>query len=230
VVSKIGLSFKLGLSLQSQVSGFKQVSGLPKFVVFAVALFQIFRSLKFAFLFSWQVSFSAVSDFQNWLRGFSQSFGRQSFLSGKVSFLGNRRFRQCQPVEIGFKFSAQVLVKLAQAFSPGSFGWQQSRFAQSFFSQRFGKSGFGVFNFRSFVSAKSALPKIKLCVKVSQVGSGFQAACLVFIASAQQSVHLTLGILRQSQAVFYALSFFWLDGFAVPAPARVTQTVGQFFA
>jgi hypothetical protein len=39
-------------------------------------------------------------------------------------------------------------------------------------------------------------------------------------------VHLTLGILRQSQAVFYALSFFWLDGFAVPAPAQVTQTVG----
>jgi hypothetical protein len=45
--------------------------------------------------------------------------------------------------------------------------------------------------------------------------------------TAQQSVHLTLGILRQSQAVFYALSFFQLDGFAVPAPAQVTQTVGQ---
>jgi hypothetical protein len=44
--------------------------------------------------------------------------------------------------------------------------------------------------------------------------------------AAQQSVHLTLGILRKSQAVFYALSFFWLDGFAVPAPAQVTQTVG----
>ncbi|MFN8435352.1 MAG: hypothetical protein U0V18_15105 [Anaerolineales bacterium] len=44
---------------------------------------------------------------------------------------------------------------------------------------------------------------------------------------AQQSVHLTLGILRTSQAVFYALSFFWLDGFAVPTPAQVTQTVGR---
>jgi hypothetical protein len=44
-------------------------------------------------------------------------------------------------------------------------------------------------------------------------------------SSAQQSVHLTLGILRQSQAVFYALAFFWLDGFAVPAPAQVTQAV-----
>ncbi|MCB9143743.1 MAG: hypothetical protein H6635_00110 [Anaerolineales bacterium] len=36
---------------------------------------------------------------------------------------------------------------------------------------------------------------------------------------AQQSVHLTLGILRKSQAVFYAFSFFWLDGFAVPRPS-----------
>ena len=45
--------------------------------------------------------------------------------------------------------------------------------------------------------------------------------------ASQQSVHLTLGILRTSQAVFYALAFFWLDGFAVPAPAQVTQTVGQ---
>jgi len=46
--------------------------------------------------------------------------------------------------------------------------------------------------------------------------------------AAQQSVHLTLGILRHAsrQAVFYAFSFFWLDGFAVPAPAQVTQTVG----
>jgi hypothetical protein len=42
--------------------------------------------------------------------------------------------------------------------------------------------------------------------------------------SSQQSVHLTLGILRTSQAVFYALSFFWLDGFAVPAPAQVPIT------
>ena len=46
----------------------------------------------------------------------------------------------------------------------------------------------------------------------------------------QHRVHLTLGILRQSQAVFYALAFFWLDGFAVPAPAQVTQTVGWLLA
>ena len=45
--------------------------------------------------------------------------------------------------------------------------------------------------------------------------------------TSQQSVHLTLGSLRTSQAVSHALAFFWLDGFAVPAPAQVTQTVGR---
>jgi hypothetical protein len=43
-------------------------------------------------------------------------------------------------------------------------------------------------------------------------------------------VHLTLGILRKSQAVSYASAFFWLDGFAVPAPAQVTQAVGRSLA
>jgi len=38
-------------------------------------------------------------------------------------------------------------------------------------------------------------------------------------------VHLTLGILRRFRAFFYASAFFWLNGFAVPAPAQVTQTV-----
>jgi len=45
--------------------------------------------------------------------------------------------------------------------------------------------------------------------------------------AAQQSVHLTLGILRKSQAVLHALAFFQSDGFAVPTPAQVTQTVGR---
>jgi len=43
----------------------------------------------------------------------------------------------------------------------------------------------------------------------------------------QQGVHLTLGTaafggVRTSQAVSHALAFFWLDGFAVPAPAQVS--------
>ncbi len=39
-------------------------------------------------------------------------------------------------------------------------------------------------------------------------------------------MRLTGGILRTSQAVLCALSFFQLDGFAVPAPAWVMQSVG----
>jgi len=38
------------------------------------------------------------------------------------------------------------------------------------------------------------------------------------------------GFWRTSQAVFYASAFFRSDGFAVPAPAPVTQTVRRFFA
>ena len=48
--------------------------------------------------------------------------------------------------------------------------------------------------------------------------------------AAHQSVHPTLGILRKSQAVSYALAFFWLDGFAVPAHQRLTQTVGRLMS
>jgi len=58
----------------------------------------------------------------------------------------------------------------------------------------------------------------------------FYSNCSLSSAAAQQSVHLTLGILRQSQAVSHALAFFWLDGFAVPAPAQVTQTVRWLIA
>ena len=65
-------------------------------------------------------------------------------------------------------------------------------------------------------------------VKSSHWKSGFWflGGVSSFPSSCQQSVHLTLGILRQSQAVSYALSFFWLDGFAVPTPAQVTHAVG----
>jgi hypothetical protein len=46
---------------------------------------------------------------------------------------------------------------------------------------------------------------------------------LAFIKATQQSVHLTLGSLRVFQAFFYALAFFWLDGFAVPAAGQLKQ-------
>ena len=58
-------------------------------------------------------------------------------------------------------------------------------------------------------------------------GFGFLQARPAQVTPAQQSVHLTLGSLRKSQAVFYTFSFFWLDSFAVPTPAQVTQTVSQ---
>jgi hypothetical protein len=43
-------------------------------------------------------------------------------------------------------------------------------------------------------------------------------------------VHPTLGILARFQAFSYASAFSQLDGVPPPAPARVTQTVGQFLA
>jgi len=48
--------------------------------------------------------------------------------------------------------------------------------------------------------------------------------------TAQQSVHLTLGILRQSQAVSHALSFSTSDGVPPSAPAQVTQSVSPSLA
>ena len=50
---------------------------------------------------------------------------------------------------------------------------------------------------------------------------------MLAVSSAQQSVHQTLGILRNKLGFIYAGSFIWLDGFAVPAHKRVTQTVEQ---
>ena len=56
----------------------------------------------------------------------------------------------------------------------------------------------------------------------------FQKCGLDRRENAQQSVHLTLGSLRKSQAVSYALAFFQSDGVPPPAPAQVTQAVGRW--
>ncbi|MDP1614501.1 MAG: hypothetical protein Q8L68_01750, partial [Methylococcales bacterium] len=71
-----------------------------------------------------------------------------------------------------------------------------------------------------------------LCTACSPVFSEYTSQNRWTVSSVKNEshsllVHPTLGSLRTSQAFFYALSFFWLDGFAVPAPARVTQTVGR---
>jgi hypothetical protein len=82
-------------------------------------------------------------------------------------------------------------------------------------------------HFRSFSFSKVRLVKNCRACKIKSVKAWlwFKAASLAKPAPAQQSVHPTLGILARFQAFFYASAFFWLDGFAVPAPARVTQTV-----
>ena len=56
----------------------------------------------------------------------------------------------------------------------------------------------------------------------------FQKCGLDRRENAQQSVHLTLGILARFQAFFYASAFSQSDGVPPPDPARVTQTVGRF--
>jgi hypothetical protein len=38
-------------------------------------------------------------------------------------------------------------------------------------------------------------------------------------------VYLTLVILANKLGFIYTVGWFWLDGFAVPVPAQVTQTV-----
>ena len=65
-----------------------------------------------------------------------------------------------------------------------------------------------------------------MITKMLKESSSFLPASSAQQQNAQQSVHWTLGILRQSQTIFYASAFFQSDGFAPSAPAPVTQTVG----
>ncbi|MBE0672533.1 MAG: hypothetical protein IH588_18300 [Anaerolineales bacterium] len=67
--------------------------------------------------------------------------------------------------------------------------------------------------------------KKRLTKRAPDAGDGKrQCAC-----SGRCSLEAHSPDLRTSQAVSYALSFFWLDGFAVPAPAQVSPsgTVAQ---
>jgi len=48
----------------------------------------------------------------------------------------------------------------------------------------------------------------------------------ILIATQQSMKHASdTGDSARIPSSFYTLAFFWLDGFAVPAPAQVTQTV-----
>ena len=57
------------------------------------------------------------------------------------------------------------------------------------------------------------------CSKTPSTTLLWKLSWLAKIKTAQQSVHLTLGILRQSQAVFYALSFFLAGRLRRPRPS-----------
>jgi len=137
---------------------------------------------KFVVLKNWRLSFSriisssALPGSKNWLRGFGQSFGKQAFLFGKVSFCGNRHFRwlsslsrhKVKFLQSASKFSVEVLANWL---------W----FAKSFFSaSTLASLALAFCSSAVLVFAKSSLPKIKLCVKVNQVGCGsaFQLASL----------------------------------------------------
>ncbi len=156
----------------------------------------------------------------------------KSFHRAKFVFVASLLFRQSQVSEIGFKVFGQGFDNFKSGssvrfvFSGKGFGLQGH-----FFSKRFGKFGSAFFTSAVLVLVKSGLQKIMARVKSSQKGVALvKVASLAKPAPAQQGVHLTLGILRHFQAFSYASAFFWLDGFAVPAPAQVTQTVRQNLA
>jgi hypothetical protein len=102
--SKLACASDWRLSPQNQVSFFKQDFGFVKVGLFSGGIFQVFRFQKLAFLFSSAGSVLVVSGFQGWLCGFSHSFGKRAFLSGKVLFYGKRHFQQSRVSEIGFIF------------------------------------------------------------------------------------------------------------------------------
>jgi len=88
-------------------------------------------------------------------------------------------------------------------FSGKGFGLQGH-----FFSKRFGKFGSAFFTSAVLVLAKSGLQKIMARVKSRQKSVALvKVASLAKPAPAQQGVHLTLGILRSSQAFFTPLPF-----------------------
>jgi hypothetical protein len=137
--------------------------GLQKLAFLAVAISQVSHSQKSAFVFSQQVSFLAGSGFQNWLRGFGQSFGKQAFLFGKVSFCGNRHFRQSQVSSIGFKVFSQGFGKLALGFFSGSLFLAKALVCKVIFSASVLASqalAFSVFSSRCFSQVIIAKNKV----------------------------------------------------------------------
>jgi len=146
-----------------------------------VALFQVCRSQKLAFVFFSHNFIFGLPGSKNRLRGFNQSFGKQAFSFGKVSFCGNRHFRQSQVSSIGFKVFSRGFGKFALGFLSGSIFLAKALVCRVIFSaSTLASLALAFCSSAVLVFAKSSLPKIKLCVKVNQVGCGsaFQLASL----------------------------------------------------
>ncbi len=147
--------------------------------------------------------------------------GKRSHLAKSV-FYGLRFVWSNQVSKIGYIFSAKVLVSLVRAFLSCSFFLASDFLAKSVFGKDFGKSSALVF-WLVRLGFQNKVGLVKNCgtCKIKSVKGVvlFLGGVSFCPSSCQQSVHPTLGSLRQSQAVSYALAFFQLDGFAVPRPS-----------
>jgi hypothetical protein len=153
----------------------------------------------------------------------SKSFHRAKFVLSQALFFGKVRFLKSAP-----RFLVKFSVSSSQAFLSGLLFLAKLLVRKVIFSASgLASLALAFLHFHSFSFSKVRLVKNCRACKIKSVKAWlwYKAASLAKPAPAQQSVHPTLGSLPRFQAFFYALSFFWLDGFAVPAPAQVTQTV-----
>jgi hypothetical protein len=116
--------------------------------------------------FSRIISSSALPGSKNRLRGFGQSFGKQAFLFGKVSFCGNRHFRQSQVSSIGFKIFSRGFRKLALGFLSDSFFLAKALVCKVIFSaSTLASLALAFLHFRSFGFRKVIIAKNKVVCK-----------------------------------------------------------------
>ncbi len=160
------LVFQIGSESSKSSFGLQASFGFAKVCLFCGGSFPNLSFSKFGvslFLASFFFGCVRFSKLASWLQ---QSFGRQSFLLGKVSFCGNRRFRQSQLVEIGFKFFSPSFGTVGSGFFARFFSLAKSLGLQShFFGRCLGISNFGVFNFGSHGFSQVSIAKNKVVCK-----------------------------------------------------------------
>ncbi|MDZ7925272.1 MAG: hypothetical protein U5M23_14730, partial [Marinagarivorans sp.] len=136
-----------------------------KFWVRTNSFFLRWLFFKFIVLKNWRLSFSriisssALPGSKNQLRGFGQSFGKQAFLFGKVSFVAIAIFGKVKFLQSASKFSVEVLANWLWAFCQAHFSGKGFGLQSHFFSKHFGKFGSGVLYFRSFGFRKVIIAK-----------------------------------------------------------------------